>query len=416
MARRANGNGTYIHIVPIKCHNCKDFNNCTIKGNSEIRCRKRDIGEHWVYQYYVKDINGKKIRKALQAKSRRQLEKRVELLRMGTHGTDTDAVTVGQWCDVWLEKVLPNTVKKSTLSFYKNLIKYADSIRKKRLARLSVLDLQGLYSELLAHGGKDNKPLSPTTVRSFRAAFITCLDQAVEHGYLTVNVAKKSKPPMKVEKEIGFLTQEQIQRLLDVVDSGAFVSPYDSTTDDPARRHNIRQVSVIIRLALATGMRRGEIFGLTWDRVDFDRRTVRVDRNLQGGKLQTPKTGYSIRTISVDADTMERLRAWQERQKLFADEIGDLYCNPAGLVFTNSWGTPMNLSSFRSRVFVPVVAVAGLPDTVTFHSLRHTHATQLLAAGVDAKTVSVRLGHSSVAFTLRTYVHVLEDVERGPQT
>ncbi|MBQ8919090.1 MAG: site-specific integrase, partial [Acidaminococcaceae bacterium] len=398
MARRANGDGTYIHILPIKCHNCKEFSGCPIKGDTEKRCRKRDVGEHWVYQYYVRDINGKTMRKALQAKTRRQLEKRVELLRMGTSSTDTDAVTVGQWCDMWVEKILPNTVKKSTLAFYKNLIKYSSSIRKKRLSRLSVLDLQGLYSDLLAHGGKDGKSLSPTTVRSFRATLITCFDQAVEHGYLTVNVAKKSKPPMKTEKEVSYLTQEQIQKLLDVVDSAAFVSPYDATIDDPARQYNIRQVSMVIRLALATGMRRGEIFGLTWDRVDFDKRTVRIDRNLQGGRLETPKTSYSVRTISVDADTVERLRAWQEYQKQFADEMGDLYCNPAGLLFSNSWGNPVNMSSFRSRVFVPVVAAAGLPDTVTMHSLRHTHATQLLAAGVDAKTVSARLGHSSVAF------------------
>ena len=371
------------------------------------------------YSYYVKvvyvlGVDGKRKRKPLRARTLEELNGKVaQANREAGTGHDISSVTVGQWCDVWLAKVLPNTVKPSTLAYYKNLMKYYVSISKRRLVKLSVLDLQELYSELLAHGGKNNKPLSATTVRSFRAALITCFDQAVEHGYLTVNVAKKSKPPMKTEKEIAFLTQEQIQRLLDVVDSGAFVSPYDSTTDDPARQHNIRQVSVIIRLALATGMRRGEIFGLTWDRVNFDQRTVRIDRNLQGGRLETPKTSYSIRTISVDTDTMERLRAWQEYQQQYADEMGDLYCNPAGLLFSNSWGNPMNLSSFRSRVFVPVIAVVGLSDTVTMHSLRHTHATQLLAAGVDAKTVSVRLGHSSVAFTLRTYVHVLEEVERG---
>ena len=82
-------------------------------------------------------------------------------------------------------------------------------------------------------------------------------------------------------------------------------------------------------------------------------------------------------------------------------------------VFTGIFGNPVQLDNFRERVFDRMIAAAGLADTITMHSLRHTHATQLLAAGVDAKTVSYRLGHASVAFTLETYVHVVEDVERG---
>lgn len=71
----------------------------------------------------------------------------------------------------------------------------------------------------------------------------------------------------------------------------------------------------------------------------------------------------------------------------------------------------MNYDNFRMRYYNPIVAKAGLPDGVTFHSLRHTHATQLLAGGVDPKTVSRRLGHSSVGFTLSVYTHVLEEMD-----
>ena len=160
-------------------------------------------------------------------------------------------------------------------------------------------------------------------------------------------------------------------------------------------------------------MRRGELFGLTWDAVNFRDRTISIKTNLQGGKLEKPKTKYSIRTISVDADTMKRLKEWQEYQNQFAYDLDDLYKNQLNTVFTGVFGGPVQLDNFRNRAFSRIVAAAGLPDTITLHSLRHTHATQLLAAGVDAKTVSKRLGHSSVAFTLQTYVHVIEEVERG---
>ena len=104
---------------------------------------------------------------------------------------------------------------------------------------------------------------------------------------------------------------------------------------------------------------------------------------------------------------------WKEYQEQHANDLDDLYQNQLATVFTGVFGGPVQLDNFRNRAFKRMVAKAGLPDTITFHSLRHTHATQLLAAGVDAKTVSKRLGHSSVAFTLQTYVHVVEEVERG---
>ncbi len=414
MARGPKGEGTYVHIVPIKCDDCKRFNDCTLRLTTSAKCRKRDCREHWVYQYYVKDINGKSVRKALQAKTRSALKARVDQMRQDKEGISSDTITVGQWCDRWKNDVLPGTIKESTLDSYRQMLGYIpEEIRKKKLSKLTPVDLQKLFIDLKDHGSKKSgDTLSSTTVRSVRSTLITCFQSAIDNDFMRTNVAKKTKPPLNNDRrEITFLNKEEIIRLLEVAENGEY---YDELSkDDDGARYLIKQWAMVIRLTLATGMRRGEVFGLTWESVNIRDKMVSVQTNLQHGKLERPKTKNSVRTISVDADTMQKLKEWQECQEQFAYDLSDLYHNQLGTVFTGVFGAPVQLDNFRNRVFVPMIAKAGLADTITMHSLRHTHATQLLAAGVDVKTVSKRLGHSSVAFTLQTYVHVVEEIERG---
>lgn len=416
MARRAKGEGCYRHILPVKCEKCKDFAGCQIRLDPSGKCRKRDQREFWRYQYHVRGIDGHSVRKALEAKTRKELEARVAEMRRENGEDAKDTITVGQWCDRWKDIILPGTIKKTTLESYKQMLSYVpEEIRKKKLIRLTPLDLQKLFTELKEHGAKKTgERLSSTTVRGIRSTLISCFQSAIDNGFLTINVAKKTKPPLNNDRrEISFLTDDEMIRLLEVAESGEYYEADEDMKNDEGLRYLIKQWSMVIRLTLATGMRRGEVFGLTWGAVNLKNNTISIKTNLQAGKLEKPKTKYSIRTISVDADTMKKLKEWKEYQEQFAYDLDDLYHNQLGTVFTGVFGAPVQLDNFRNRAFSRMVAQAGLPDTVTFHSLRHTHATQLLAAGYDAKTVSRRLGHSSVAFTLQTYVHVVEEVERG---
>ncbi len=416
MTRRLYGEGSYQHIVPKKCEDCKKYAECTIRLDPSLKCKKRDSKDYWRYQYYATKIDGTSERRALQARTKKQLEARVEKMRMENGEVNNDTITVGQWCDRWKDAILPGTIKNSTLDSYKYMLSYIpDNIRKKKLSKLTPLDLQKLFTELKEHGAKKTgEHLSSTTVRGVRSTLISCFQSAIDNGFLTKNIAKKTKPPLNNDKrEISFLTGEEMMRLMEVADAGEYYATDEEAMDDDGIQYLIRQWSMVIRLGLATGMRRGEIFGLTWEAVNFRDRLISIKTNLQGGKLEKPKTKYSIRTISVDADTMKRLKDWKEYQEQFAYDLSDLYHNQLNTVFTGVFGAPVQLDNFRRRVFNRIVAAAGLPSTITLHSLRHTHATQLLAAGVDAKTVSKRLGHSSVAFTLQIYVHVVEEIERG---
>lgn len=396
---------------------------------------------YYVKVVYVRGLNNVHKRKPIRARTIPELQEKVsKVLEEAGEGNVLNNLTVGQWCDHWKDKILPGTVKDSTLNYYKFMLGYLnEDIRRKRLSKLTVFELQSFFLALREHGSKQTgKQLSTTTVRSVRATLITVLDAAIDNGFLSTNVVKKTKPLIQSDKkEISYLTNDEMLRLMAVADSGEYYGDLEKVKQDIEKVQRItnktkkdinkekrdqgilyliKQWSVVIRLILATGMRRGEIFGITWDCVDFLNNSVMVRRNLQGGRLESPKTPNSIRTICVDADTMQKLKSWKEYQSRYGAEVGDLFINEMDLVFTNSFGRPVDFNNFRCRYFNKMVIKAGLSKKITLHGCRHSNATAMLACcKTDLRTVSQRLGHASggVAFTLKTYTHALQETDRA---
>ena len=160
-----------------------------------------------------------------------------------------------------------------------------------------------------------------------------------------------------------------------------------------------------VRIGLATGQRRGEVFALTWADVDLEAATIRVGHNVTNKDVvKTPKTDAGIRTIAIDPLTVERLAAWKAFQ---ADQLAKICvrqtedtpvcCSDTGGRyrvdnFTHWWSTWRRENGF---------------DGLKFHELRHTQATLLLANGVDVKTVQTRLGHANASITLDWYAHAI---------
>lgn len=180
------------------------------------------------------------------------------------------------------------------------------------------------------------------------------------------------------------------------------VEPIPTSTVLALEEHLPPRWRAAVTLAAGTGMRQGEVLGLTIDRVDFLRRSVRVDRQLvevagQGGpQLGPPKTAASVRTIPLPRVVVEALAA-------------HLAAYPsAGLVFTDD-GAPMRRTAFSRRVWRPAIKTAKLPADVTFHALRHYYASLLIRHGESVKTVQARLGHASASETLDTYAHLWPD-------
>jgi integrase len=166
-------------------------------------------------------------------------------------------------------------------------------------------------------------------------------------------------------------------------------------------------------LLASTGMRRGEVLGLSWDDVDLETAQFAVRRTLAAVDMDVafsePKTQRSRRVVALDATTVAALRSWRRRQAEDKLALGPAY-NDQGFVFTRADGRPFDPNDF-SREFDRRIRRLGLPR-IRLHDLRHTSATLALQAGIHPKVVSERLGHSTIAITLDIYSHVTPTLQR----
>ena len=165
-----------------------------------------------------------------------------------------------------------------------------------------------------------------------------------------------------------------------------------------------------------TGLRQGEVLGLTWDCIDFNRKTMRVYRQLQ--KERKPGGGYDFASLKNDKqrsfmiadNVLEVLRRVKVKQTEWKLKAGKNWDGSKNLVFTDEYGHHLSKCTVYEN-FKRCAREAGIPET-RFHDLRHTYATLALEQGTDIKTVSSNLGHATVAFTLDVYGHVTEQMQR----
>ncbi|MGE3699286.1 MAG: tyrosine-type recombinase/integrase [Hyphomicrobiaceae bacterium] len=202
------------------------------------------------------------------------------------------------------------------------------------------------------------------------------------------NVASAIRPPRVEQQEIEILSTDQIGLVLDKLQG--------------------RQLYPIAALALATGLRRGELLALQIGDFDLDAAVLRVERSLEetaaGLRFKPSKTKHGRRSISLPAHAVAVLRThWrQQLERRLALGLGKP--EPATLVFSHHDGAPISPDNL-SRDWRRACRSLKLP-LVMFHALRHTHASALIASGLDVVQISRRLGHSSPVVTLRTYAHL----------
>lgn len=246
------------------------------------------------------------------------------------------------------------------------------------------------YDYALLEGRLDGKEggLSPTTVRQYHIILNGAFQYAVDHRILTYSPMASVKPPKKDQKEIKTLTAGEIGVLLN------YLEETDSVIYIPAY------------IAAVTGMRLSEVLGLKWRDIDLKKGTVSVSRTLQQSKkkiyFSDVKSKHSKRLIYItqkDAAVLKQHKKNQARNKLM---LGPGY-NDQGLVCAGLDGRPLKPFTVSSR-FRRVARK--LNFEVSFHGLRHSHATILLAEGALPRFVSSRLGHFNTAFTQDTYGHV----------
>jgi integrase len=335
---------------------------------------------------------GKRRQKRVTARTKREVESQVaELIHKAENGGFTDAgkVTVREFVDRWLEASAP-TLRPSTARRYRDVARLhiVGVIGNVKLAKLSPADVQRLYADRLAAG------LSPTSVHHVHAILHRALDQAVRWGLLLRNVTEAVDPPRRANPEMQTWDARQAAAVL-----------ASATGDD---------LEALWRLALLTGMRRGELLGLRWTDLDLDAGALSVRRTLSRGttsRLEAgePKTASGKRRVSLPASVVKSLRQHRDRQTFAKAGAGEAY-QDRGLVFATETGAPIHPNTL-SRRFAALIARADVPK-IRFHDLRHTCATLLLADGVHPKVVQERLGHATIAETLDRYSHVTADMQR----
>ena len=210
-------------------------------------------------------------------------------------------------------------------------------------------------------------------------------------GLVARDVADAVDPPRPSRPTITTLTPEDLPKLLFAAER----SPY----------HDLYYT------ALYTGLRLGELLALRWCNVNLDLSSLSVVEALyrRGGYvIKEPKSRYSRRTVALPPSLALLLRRRKAEQEAQGELLGKR-ATDSDLVFAYVDGSPLDPSTV-SHAFAKTVREAGVPH-IRFHDLRHSHATLMLSAGVHPKVVSERLGHSSVAFTLDTYSHVLPGLQ-----
>jgi integrase len=332
---------------------------------------------------------GRRRQKRVTARTRKEIEQKVaELLAAGDKGfTDAKNLTVADYLAGWLETIAAS-VKPSTLRRYRDLTRLhiVPVIGGLKVGRLTPGDVQRLYANRL-------QTLSPTSVRHLHSLLHRALDDAVKWGLVVRNVCDVVTPPRRAHVEMRVWSAEDARRVLAAAEG-----------DD---------LAALWHLALATGMRRGELLGLKWSDVNLEAATVSVRRTLSRGQTSRleefePKTQAGRRRISLPASTVEALRQHRVLQLQHRLRLGDA-CHDHDYVFPNPFGEALHPNTLQ-RAFRALIARAGVP-VIRLHDLRHTAATLLLAQGVHPKIVQERLGHTDIAMTLDRYSHVTPDMQ-----
>jgi len=405
-----------------------------IWGLKNMTTRTRAAGEGTIYQNtkrdrwegqfsYVDPETGKTKRKMITGKGQTEVSKKGKaFLKSIEDGLlpDADKLTVWSWIERWLADYIKPNVRVRSYEKYESTLKcyIKPKLGNVIITKLKSPDIQSVLNELLTTGGRKGTGISTSTVRMTRRYLTMAFDKAVKVGVLAKNVVKETDQPRLIKEEIHPLTAEQADQLLVVAKEGEYIYYGVKQKQKPGNdsKYLLEVARIAVMVALNTGMRLGEVFGLKWEDIEFKGCAINVRRSLaatstQGVIFEEPKTKGSRRRIPVTEKLIKALERYKKEQEWLVNLLGDKYSNEGTLVFANSSGKPMNPAHFTSRYFKRMVKQTGLDDSFTFHDLRHTHATLLLKQGINIKVISERLGHSTITMTLDTYSHVMPDMQ-----
>ena len=331
------------------------------------------------------------------------------------HGIYMNAqhMTLNTFFETWLSEIKENTVKANTLSVYMEIYKIhiAPALGKLQVSSINKLMVQRLLNNMSKNG------LSPNTLAKTKAILYSIFKEAMENRMISYNPCENITIRRdKTERRV--LSYDEQKIFLNVIRGSRY--------------------EMLCILGLSTGLRIGELSGLRWSDINFEEKTLTVERTYvylhdiknhqMKDEFHSPKTKNSCRTIRLLDSTLELLKAHKEKQDKEKKSLGDKWCpveDGEDLVFTTKCGGPVRglnvaetldnyVKKINKREELQAAKENREPvifERITPHTLRHTFATRAFESGIPPKVVQQILGHSSLEMTMDLYTHVTEDVQ-----
>lgn len=378
----------------------------TRRGNNE-GCIYKDKQGHWRGVVSLPSADGKYKKKCVYGRTRKEaadkMNEILSKLRTNTY-IEPSKITLYEWLCQWLDEYC-NDIRLTTKINYETFIyqHIKDSIGGYKLCDLSPMIIQQFYNDKLKNGKINGKGgLSPKTLRNIHNFLHKALNQAVFLDLIAKNPTEATVLPKRQKVEMRYFTVDEQKKLQEAIKGN--------------------RLEMAILLCLYTGIRQGELLGLTWQNVHLDmqgqsyinivqtlNRIQNKDKNASTRTLlmlNEPKTKNSFRMIPLLPDIAIKLYEHRTLQAKYLEKNG---YPQTDFVIASTVGTPIDPRCFQ-RDFKIILDKNGIRQ-VNVHGLRHTFATRALESGMSVKTLSKILGHASVGFTLDTYAHVTEQLK-----
>ncbi|HAN10105.1 MAG TPA: site-specific integrase [Clostridiales bacterium] len=362
---------------------------------------KMDKETHKIDVFLGYDANGKRIRhtETFHGGSKEAKAREAEIkanIKTGTF-VRNNGLTFEEFANKWINEYAEIQLAPKTVARYKDLLKrIIPGIGYLKLKDVSPLHLITLYNDLRTVTTNKGTTLSEKTIKHYYCVVSSILNAAVNWELLVSNPNDKVPKPKPKKKEVDCYSPEDVQKLIKCL------------LNEPIKYR------ALIMLAIDTGMRKGEITGLSWDNVDLDKQVLRVVNSTQyiSGKgiiEKGPKNESSVRTVTFTKVTADLLRQHRTETLELRLKLGSQWIE-SDKVFITDFGGKMHPDT-PYKIFKKLIKKYILPD-ISFHALRHTSVSLLINSNVHIQLIAKRVGHSSPNVTQQIYAHIFEASER----
>jgi len=363
--------------------------------------RRRSKGSWEVCLDVGTDATGKRIRhfesvKGTKKAAQQRLAELLVSIEQGSY-VKPKRISLGEWLNEWLNGYVKTNCSPRTLDGYQSILErhLIPNLGMIPLSQVQPQHIQQYYARALSDGRTDGKgALSSRSVLHIHRVLFQALNYAVRQGLLVRNPAQLVDPPRARKSKMKTLIPQEVSILLNVAQDTHYYP--------------------IIHTAVKTGLRQAELLGLRWRDLDLDLVSLSVTQVLYKRRgicqFKEPKSAHSRRRLGLSPSLALFLREYRTERETECLLLGKLLSED-DLVFGNVDGIPIDPGTLTHN-FARIARRAGLPGT-RFHDLRHTFASLMLLAGIHPKIVSEALGHSSVAFTLDVYSHLVPGLQEA---